>query len=333
MKQAQSLMRACLAATVLTLAGGIALLFGVEPVTTEKIDVIPAAQREITDAFYGAPQFAALISAQRTSPFEFDRHQLRDITLRPVVVAPTKTETKSAPPPPPPPKPDIQGLALLGSMPGERISYALISDSRQGGVTLVVTPGQSLRNAQVEQVLPDRVIVALGEQRETLRLPKVRGSLETAEMAKRMASDWGWIAGRSEAGVSPLQAKRDVALPNSAMAQENPRQTLSLEERVRSYKRSQQSAKSLGIAGRLLSRQQAREQGLAGQAIEVTSVKRAQSPFQSGDLIVKVGGEPVVSLWRTTRQVRASKQDQLVVSVLRNGEQMTLTTPLVGGAE
>ena len=161
-----------LASLLLAAGGAMSWLAPLPPApAANEAAVVRAAARLPAENVLLIPKYAEL-RAERATPFEFLALNRADVALR----APPDAPSADAPPvPPPAPAPDIDGLTLIGTAPAGAGGFAVLSDSRSGRLATVAR-GDTVRDAVVESIHAERIVLALGERRARIELVPVRGS-------------------------------------------------------------------------------------------------------------------------------------------------------------
>ena len=154
---------------------GAALLLAPVPRPPPPAEVTRAVPRLPADEPLLFAQYGEL-KAERGTPFAFQELAVAEVALRSQEPesAPTPTPTPT-PTPAPAPAPNTEGLTLIGTAPGSARGYAVLSD-QQSGLVSTVARGDLVRDAVIEEIYPDRVVLVLGGERAELRLAALPGS-------------------------------------------------------------------------------------------------------------------------------------------------------------
>ena len=123
-------------------------------------DIAQAAPRRFVNYTLLFPKYRDLAS-QRPTPFEFQELLRIQVKLR----------EKD----PEPPKPDIAGLILVGTAPGNAKALAMLFDEQSGQMTNIGL-GDEIRNSVVKDIHTDKIVLALDAEEAELALVPIQGS-------------------------------------------------------------------------------------------------------------------------------------------------------------
>ena len=209
-------------------------------------------------------QFTRFIELRGSRPslFEFGELQRASVQWRekkqPEPAVPVQPVESPAPVEPPRPAPDTAGLELVGTVPGSGRAFALISDANNQRVH-TVSRGEIFRNATVEQILTDRVILVLNGQRAELVLTTLGDSIVPVRQPASPVSQ-------------PTASRATVA-----SAPEKPKP-------------------SLGMRGYMLTGDILQEYRLTEPALLITGVRDERSEVKSDDILLTFDGEKFGSI-------------------------------------
>lgn len=158
---------------VLLLLGGILTILAPLPESLAPNEIAKAVAPRPEPRAAVFPRYDELTS-ERADPFELGELRRVEVSFAPLASESGRDQTGEASPPPPP-QPDTDQLELVGTAPGSRRGFAVFAD-RRNGLTFVVAQGQPVRNAVLKAVLPDRAVLALGQEESAIGLTPVPGS-------------------------------------------------------------------------------------------------------------------------------------------------------------
>ena len=120
---------------------------------------LPVARPSLYEFGEVRQEFADLLTVEEEPPPAEEKE----------VVEETEQEEELEPEPPPPiPTPDLEGLALVGTLTGvDGVSIAIIRDDNLGE-TVYVMVGDDLNGSVVQEIYDNSVLVVLGDEEEEL---------------------------------------------------------------------------------------------------------------------------------------------------------------------
>ncbi len=142
---------------------GILLLLASPPEMPALKDVAQAAKRRFVNYSLLFPKFREL-TGTRATPFEFQEPARIKVRLR-------VKESE----PPLQPKPDVAGLTLVGTAPGNSRALAVLLDGQSGQMTNIGL-GDKIRNSVVKDILADKIVLALDAEEAEIALASIQGS-------------------------------------------------------------------------------------------------------------------------------------------------------------
>ncbi len=171
--QALLLIRLSTLIGILLVLGGVLVLLAPLPGTDAGQEITKAVPRRSAPEVPDFPRYAGFISP-RGDPFAFKQ---RRQPMPPVQVVDPEPEQVIKPVVIDSPAllPDTDQLELVGTAPGTRRAYAVFIDQRNG-LTSIIAEGQDVRNAVLESVSADNVVLTLGERSISLKLTPIPGS-------------------------------------------------------------------------------------------------------------------------------------------------------------
>lgn len=287
-----SLVRVCVVLSLLLIGAAIALQFAPLQRPPSPSDLINATSRQggFTEEVM-FPNFGAKLGT-RDNPFQFEKMNRAQVQFQQVAPPPTETPVTPPPEPPPPvPQPDIDGLVLVGTVPGSRHGFALLLDDQSGQVQTIAI-GEAVRNATLSSVHRDYVELTLADQSAELRL---------AVLSDAPASTAG-----SQVNASP-QAQQVSPAPPPPRRGGKP---------------------SLGLSGYMLSPSAAQQIGVSN-GLLVSGVRRADGLVQVDDVIVKLDGSEFSSTREVVNKVKGkSPGDQIELTLIRKSRSLIVTIVL-----
>jgi len=155
----------------LLLVGGLLLSLAPmpEPVTLQDIARVAARQPQDPGAMVVAYDDLA---TERGDPFQFKETNRAPVEFRSEAATQVEQHTGAGSLRP---QPDIDQLALVGTAPGNRRAFAVFNDQRHG-LTFVAPEGAMVRNAVLEAVYVDHVVLDLDGEQLAVYLTQVPGS-------------------------------------------------------------------------------------------------------------------------------------------------------------
>lgn len=217
-------------------------------------DLVSATSRQSSGEGNLFASYSAMLGA-RDNPFEFGQLNRADVQFQTVEQAPVIQPVVQAlePVPEPLPQPNIDGLNLVGTVPGSRSAFALFRDE-QSGLVQTIAVGELVRNSILAQVFDDRVELVLGDQKVELALARI--------------SDADGAAGASTP--QPTIAQKPVARAP----------------------RKSSGKPSLGLSGRMLAPADIKRIGLTGgSGLLITGVRRSDGMIEIDDVILEADGK------------------------------------------
>ncbi len=280
---AQAAQRLSLIVSVLTLAGAGLIFFLVKP---------PQASIPMVEAM-AEPRPTHLLTYPHYSFFTTKRHHIfaygqLDLTHR-------DYEKKDAHRPPKlPPGPDVSGLVLAATMPGDKASFAIIRGLEDGRESLVAL-GEKVRDSKLAEIASDKIVLARNAQNATLAL----------QDNWRSAADELLQASHLE----PAPEDAAYAYPGAPAATAGPKQAV----------------KNLGLFMAPLSDQERMALDLAaGVGLEITQINRKDLHIETGDLLVAVEGKPVGQVKQVLELVQNGSGKGLYLTLIRKGHPLNV---------
>ncbi len=250
--QVSSLVRLCSIISLLLLATAVALQFAPLERPPSPAELINATTRQSSSEADFFSSYSAMQGA-RDNPFELGQVQRAQVQFqieeRVPAEAPVAQQPQSAPPPPP--QPDVDGLHLVGTMPGSHQAFALLRDD-QSGLVQTFAQGEQVRNSVLTKVFDDRIELSLAEQ--------------TVELLLAQIAD-------GNGPVIPSAVAPESAAPTS------------------DTRSKPKGKPSLGVSGHMLAPSDMEQLGLTrGNGLLVTGVRRRDGLIETGDVIVAADG-------------------------------------------
>ncbi|WP_320173363.1 PDZ domain-containing protein [Maridesulfovibrio sp.] len=197
-----------------------------------------------------------------------------------------------------PPGPDVSGLSLMATMPGEKKSYAIISGIN-GGASTLVTLGQTVRESILVEIASNHVTLARNDQNVTLPMNTVWD-----EQAESLLSESG-ISKRS--GVSYT-----LAVPADVEGKDGTA-----------------NVKGLGVNLVPLTEMERKDMGLnSGRGLKVTRVLRKDTGLLPEDLLLAVSGSPVGSIAQVSDRLKSKIGKDVFLTIIRKGKPMNVNITL-----
>ncbi|WP_420250895.1 MULTISPECIES: PDZ domain-containing protein [unclassified Maridesulfovibrio] len=193
-----------------------------------------------------------------------------------------------------PPGPDVSGLSLMATMPGEGKSYAIISGIN-GGASTLVTLGQMVRESVLVEIASNHVTLARNDQNVTLPMNSVWD-----EEADSLLSESGVTR---KSGVSYKLTVPAEAEGNGGTV----------------------DIKGLGVNLIPLTVIERKDMGIpSGHGLKVARVLRKDTGLLPDDLLLAVSGRPVGSIAQVSDILESKIGKEVFLTIIRKGKPMNV---------